>query len=134
MDRALPQTDAFVRDGVVNIRSDVDARFREALSLAAVNDANKTARFYIQRALSNGPMRHGVRLTMAHFGDKLQVKLALTAQIVDGLEISVPGFKKWLELTGFGNDLNMIKGFVAWAEYRNGAGRVSSEIKAAFER
>jgi hypothetical protein len=109
---------AFVRDGVSHIRKDIDARFRNALGQAAVSDANKTARWYIHRALNNGPSRGGVRETMAHFGHELNVKLALTAEIVDGLEISMPGFKKWLELTGFGNDLNMIKGFVAWAEYR----------------
>lgn len=125
---------AYVRDGITHIRSDVDQRFRNALREAAVADANKTARWYIHRALANGPSRGGVRETMAHFGAELNVKLALTADIVDGLEISVPGFKKWLELTGFANDLTMIKGFVAWAEYKNGQGRVIPTVRPAFER
>jgi len=67
-----------------------------------------------------------VQETISYFGDELDVKLKLTAQIVDGLEISVPGFKKWLELTGFGNDKTMIRGFVAWAEHKAGKGRVMS--------
>lgn len=125
---------AFVRDGIRHIRKDIDLRFRNALGEAALQDAGKTARWYLARALDNGPSRGGVRETMAHFGAELNVKLALTAEIVDGLEISVPGFKKWLELTGFANDLTMIKGFVAWAEYKNGQGRVISTVKPAFER
>lgn len=125
---------AFVQDGIAHVRKDIDQRFRNALGEAAMTDANKTARWYIHRALHQGPSRGGVRETMAHFGTELNIKLALTADIVDGMEISVPGFKKWLELTGFANDLTMIKGFVAWAEYKNGAGRVMSSVKAAFER
>lgn len=125
---------AFVRDGISHVRRDVDQRFRNALGEALVADANKTARWYIHRALANGPSRGGVRETMAHYGEGLNVHLALTADIVDGLEITVPGFKKWLELTGFANDLTMIKGFVAWAEYKNGAGRVISTVRPAFDR
>lgn len=125
---------AFVRDGIAHVRKDVDLRFRSALSEAAAVDAGRSARWLISKALSNGPSRGGVRETMNHFGAELNVKLALTAEIVDGLEISVPGFKKWLELTGFANDLTMIKGFVLWAEYKNGQGRVISSVKPAFER
>lgn len=125
---------AYIRDGVTHIRSDIDARFRRALGEAAMADANKPARYYIHRALDKGPRPGGAREAMQHFGNELNVKLALTAEIVDGLEISVPGFKKWLELTGFGNDLTMIKGFVAWAEYKNGQGRVIPTVRPAFER
>lgn len=125
---------AFVQDGRRHIRKDIDQRFRNALGEAAVADANKTARWYLQRALSHGPSRGGVTETVNHFGAELNIKLALTAEIIDGLEIAVPGFKKWLELTGFANDLTMIKGFVAWAEFKNGQGRVISSVKPAFER
>lgn len=124
---------AYVKDGITHIRKDVDKRFRNALGEAAMADANKTARWYIHRALDKGPSRGGVMETMAHFGAELNIKLALTAEIVDGLEVSVPGFKKWLELTGFANDLTMIKGFIAWAEFKNGVGRVISTVRPAFE-
>jgi hypothetical protein len=125
---------AYVRDGIAHVRKGIDQRFRNALGEAVVTDANKTTRWYIHRALSKGPSRGGVKETMAHFGTELNVKLALTADIVDGMEIAVPGFKKWLELTGFANDLTMIKGFVAWAEFKNGAGRVIPGVRSAFER
>lgn len=125
---------AFVRDGIRHIRKDIDLRFRSALGEAAMADAGKSARWLISKALNNVPSRGGVRETMNHFGTELNIKLALTAEIIDGIEIAVPGFKKWLELTGFANDLTMIKGFVAWAEFKNGQGRVISSVKPAFER
>lgn len=127
-------TTAFVRDNRTHIRADIDLRFRNALREACAQDGGKTARWYIVRALDHGPSRGGVRETMSYFGVELNIKLALTAEIVDGIEISVPGFKKWLELTGFANDLTMIKGFIAWAEYRNGQGRVIPTVRPAFER
>lgn len=124
---------AFVQDKVAHIRADVDQRFRNALGHAALKDAGKTARKLIARALTAGPSRGGAVEAMRHFGPALQVNLVLTAEIIDGLEIAVPGFKKWLELTGFANDLTMIKGFVAWAEFKNGQGRVISGVKQAFD-
>lgn len=125
---------AFVRDNRVSIRSDIDARFRSALREGVARDGGKTARYYILRSLDHGPSRNGAREAMAHFGAELNVKLALTAEIVDGMEIAVPGFKKWLELTGFANDQTMIKGFVAWAEFKNGQGRVIPGVRMAFDR
>lgn len=124
---------AFVKDKVAHIRSDVDARFRNALRKAVHADGGKTARNLIMKALEQGPSRGGAVEAMRYFGPELQTKLVLTAQIIDGLEISVNGFKKWLELTGFGNDVTMIKAFVAWAEFKNGAGRVIPGVKRAFD-
>lgn len=125
---------AFVRDNVAHIRRDIDLRFRQALREAAAVDAGRSARWLIDKALNNGPSRGGVKETVDHFGEGLNVKLALTAELVDGIEISVPGFKKWLELTGFANDLTMIKGFIAWAEFKNGQGRVIPTVRPAFDR
>jgi hypothetical protein len=129
-----PGVTSFVRDGVAHIDITVDRRFRAALSEAVARDGGATARRLIVRALEQGPSRGGARETINHFGAELGVKLALTSEIVDGLEIAVNGFKKWLELTGFANDLTIVKGFVAWAEYKGGGGRVISGVKQAFER
>lgn len=124
---------AFVQDKVSHIRADVDARFRAALRKAVTADGGKTANNLIVKALEHGPSRGGAVEAMRYFAGELQAKLAITAEIVDGLEIAVNGFKKWLELTGFANDLTMIKGFVAWAEYKNGRGRVIGGVKQAFD-
>lgn len=124
---------AFVRERRVHIRADIDRKFRKALREAVAQDGNTIARFHIGNALANGPSRGGFAEAKAFFGTAFEPKLALTAMIVDGLEITVPGFKKWLELTGFGNDKTMIRGFVAWAEYRAGQGKVLSGVKQAFD-
>lgn len=125
---------AFVRDGRVDIRSDVDQRFRRVLREAVRQDGGKPARNRICAALDAGPSRGGAMETMRHYGPHLNVNLALTADIIDGLEIAAPGFKKWLELTGFANDLAMIKGFIAWAEHKSGQGHVLPAAVRAFEQ
>lgn len=119
---------AFVQGNKRHIRADVDAKFRRALREAVALDGGPSARFHIRNALDNGPSRGGAAETIRYFGTELDVKLAITAQIVDALEISVPGFKKWLELTGFANDKTMIRGFVAWAEHKSGKGRVMAQM------
>ena len=124
---------SFARDGKRFIRQDVDSKFRRALSEAVAQDGGRSARFHIRNALENGPSRGGANEALRYFGKELWIKLALTAQIVDGIEISVPGFKKWLQLTGFGNDKTMIRGFVAWAEHKEGKGRVIAGVKQAFD-
>jgi hypothetical protein len=119
---------AFTSVGKRHIRVEVDAKFRKALLEAVRTLGGATAAFHIRNALDNGPRPGGALEAMKYFGAELDVKLALTAQIVDALEISVPGFKKWLNLTGFGNDKTMIKGFVAWAEYNDGRGHVMTRL------
>jgi hypothetical protein len=119
---------AFVKGGQSHIRKDVDEKFRKILTEAAARQANAAARFHIRNALHNGPSRGGADESIKFFGAELDVKLALTAEIVDALEISAPGFKKWLELTGFANDKTMIRGFVEWAEFKNGRGKVMTNL------
>lgn len=124
---------AFSGGGRAHIRKDIDEKFRRGLMEAARHGGSK-ARFYIRNALSNGPSPRGAAEAIGYFGAELDLKLKLTAYVVDGLEVSLNGFKKWLELTGFGNDKTMIRGFVAWAEYVEGRPRVDSAIKDAAER
>jgi hypothetical protein len=123
---------AFVKDQVAHIRSDLDRKFRKALKEAVAQDGGKSARDLVTRALDHGPRRGGAIETIHHFGSELPVKLVLTAEIVDGIEIAMPGFK--MELTGFANDLTMVRGFVAWAEFKAGQGRVISGVKQAFDQ
>lgn len=124
---------AFIQDKVAHIRADVDQRFKKALLNACAQDGNKTAWRLFHKAIHAGPSTGGAVEAMRYYGGTLQANLLLTAEIIDGLEIAVPGFKKWLELTGFANDLTMIKAFVAWAEFKNGQGRVISGVKQAFD-
>jgi hypothetical protein len=119
---------AFVQGGKSHIRKDVDEKFRKVLMEAAARQSNWASRWLIRNALDAGPSRGGADESIKYFGVDLNIKLALTAEIVDALEISVPGFKKWLELTGFANDKTMIRGFVEWAEFKNGRGKVMTNL------
>lgn len=95
----------------------IDRKYRSALLEAAAKAPR--ALFHFRIALDAGPDREGAQGAIRYFGNDLDLKLKLTAQMVDNLEVAMPGFKRWLEVTGFGNDKRMILGFVAWAEYVN---------------
>lgn len=124
---------AFSQNGRTHIRKEIDEKFRRGLMEAARHGGSR-ARFYIRNALSNGPSAGGIAESVEYFGDALDLNLKITAGVVDGLEVSLNGFKKWLEITGFGNDKTMIRGFVVWAEYVAARPRVDSAIKDAAER
>lgn len=119
---------AFVKGGQSHIRKDVDEKFRKILMEAAARESNWASRWLILNALEAGPSRGGAAEAMQYFGAEIDVKLHLTAEIVDALEISAPGFKKWLQLTGFANDKTMIRGFVEWAEFKSGRGKVMTNL------
>jgi hypothetical protein len=96
---------------------DIDRKYRAGLLEAAAKAPRALWHFRI--ALDAGPDREGAQGAIKHFGKDLDVTLKLTAQMVDNVEVAMPGFKAWLHVTGFGNDKNMIKGFAKWAEYEN---------------
>jgi hypothetical protein len=122
----------FTKDRRSYVQRDIDARYRKTLLAAVTADGGRKARWHVNAALENGPSSEGAAETIRFFGDELSEKLQLTAQIVDGLEIAAPGLKKWLEMTGFGNDCRMVRGFVAWAEHKAGVGRVITEASQVF--
>lgn len=111
---------AFIYDqasGRRQIPLDIDRKYRKGLVEAAAKAPLALRQFLI--SFDNGPDRDGAQGAISYFGNDLDLKLKLTAQMVDNLEVAMPGFKRWLEVTGFGNDKRMIRGFVAWAEYVN---------------
>lgn len=117
----------------VKIRRDIDERYRRALLEGARSQGGKSAAWHIGNALDNGPDRKGAAEAIRYFGNDLETKLAMTAPIIDGLEVTIPGFKKWLELTGYGNDRRMIQGFVAWAEHQNTEAKLIKAARHTFD-
>lgn len=112
--------------GTRHIPTSVDRRYRQGLWAAAAK-AGPKVRWHIHHALRDGPSYRGAAETMEYFGARMQEVMVLTAPIVDTLEVAMPGFKAWLEISGFGNDKTMFKGFVKWAEHREkftGAGDI----------
>jgi hypothetical protein len=96
----------------------VDRAFRQGL-LDAAGTVSPKVRWHIDKALRNGPSRGGYPEAQAHFGGDLIEKLLPTAPIIDTLEVAMPGFKRWLEFTGFADCKHMIAAFLAWAEVRH---------------
>lgn len=118
--RSASEPFAFIYDqstGRRQIPIEIDRKYRKALLEAAAKAPR--ALFHFRNALDAGPDREGAQGAIRYFGNQLDLNLKLTAQMVDNLEVAMPGFKRWLQVTGFGNDKTMIKGFVKWAEYEN---------------
>lgn len=112
----------------VEIPVDQDRRFRKGiLELCALNGGQR-ALWHLRNSLANGPSRGGYGESARHFGKEFDVKLKLTAPIVEACEISLPGFRRWLNATGFGNDKTMIKAFICWAEFTLGKGKVLTDV------
>jgi hypothetical protein len=99
----------------VAIPTHVDKRFRDGLKAAAATVSVKVG-WAIRTALDEGPRPGGAKEAIAYFGAELDLKLKLTAPIIDLLEVSMPGFKRWLVATRFADDRHMIAAFVQWAE------------------
>ena len=107
--------------GVLGVESHIDAAFRNALLAFAPEGPRK----HILEALRNGPKGDHGKHAIGYFGrDKIQSIIDQVAPLTDAIEIAFatklgrPGFKQWLNLTDFGNDYRMIKGFIAWAEMK----------------
>lgn len=100
------------------VPAEVDRAFREGLLKAAATVSPKV-RWQFDKALRNGPSRGGYPEAAAYFGGDLIEKLVPTAPIIDMLEVAMPGFKRWLEFTGFADCKHMIRAFLAWAEARH---------------
>ena len=97
------------------IPADVDRRYRAGLLKGAQTVSAKVG-WQMRRALENGPGRSGFAELQTYYGDRLDECLKVTAPIVDLCEVAMPGFKRWLSATGFGNDKDMVRAFVLWAE------------------
>jgi len=66
--------------------------------------------------LANGPRAGGKEESLRHYGslDRLQEVLQYVTPLVEELDRRVPGFGRWLEHTGFGNDVGMIGALAFW--------------------
>ena len=112
-----PKLPEFTREnGQILIRQDVDMRYRKALVDLAAQAGPDYAKA-VMNALNDGPSRGGMKEAQQTLGDDLHPLLLRTVPLVEYLESQCKGMKRWLELTGFGNDVNLIKVFVKWADY-----------------
>lgn len=64
-----------------------------------------------------GPRRGGAEEALRYFDSNPQHPAILsTVPVVEECERFMPGFGFWLQQTGFGDDLDMIKAFAKWYE------------------
>lgn len=113
--RMGPKIPEFMHVGKrVAIRQDVDRLFRNRL-VELARAASASIEYDVRTVLQRGPSKGGARAAQQKYGDDLHPLLLRTVPLVEYLERQQPGFKKWLELTGFGNDADMIRVFVEWA-------------------
>jgi hypothetical protein len=129
----LAKVVGFTVGRTVKIPSETDRKFRRALLEGAAVQGGPAALWHIRNALEKGPDRDGAEGAIRYFGNKLNYMLEITAPVIDGLEVTIPGLKRWLELTGFGNDKTFIKGFVAWAEHTNAKPEIVKAARHGFE-
>lgn len=107
---------------VVRIAKCVDDDFRAFLINAA--PAEIAARFAV--CFADGPSKAGRTEALAHFGgDPQHPAILSTVPVIEECERFKPGIQKWLEQTGFGNDLRMIQAFARWAEIGQGERRLA---------
>jgi hypothetical protein len=115
--RAQPIPEFVADNKIVAVRADVDRAMRRQLVELAELESPSIAHD-IRVILQRGPSKGGAKEAQQHYGDRLHETLLVTVPLVEWLEKMIPGIKRWFEVTGFGNDIAMVKVFVDWARER----------------
>lgn len=108
----------------IQIAAEEDKAFRTFLLVASPESVGKMLR----EVLTAGPMPNGAQRASDYYGLDLHDVLLRTVAVVDEIEWLMPGFKKWLDATGFGNDYRMIAAFAKWADMES-RGELRHELR-----
>lgn len=93
----------------------IDHRIRHALAAAAVA-AGPKAQGLMAAALADGPSSGGAEEASRWFGESLPEVIDALSPMIIALNNGMPGFSEWLDRTGYGNDLTMMRALLAWME------------------
>lgn len=96
--------------------ADVDARMRHALR-AAAQIAGFKARMLMESVLARHALRDQGFAARAYFGAETDTAIELVRLLVIQLNAGMPGFNEWLDRTGYGDDVDMIRALLAWCEH-----------------
>lgn len=99
----------------MRIEVEVDHHFRETLTKFAGRVSPAIER-QVRDVLAAGPSKGGIGEALRYFGDEGPAMVKRATRVVEYLEFCENGFTRWLEVTGFGNDIGMIKALVAWSD------------------
>jgi len=114
------------QNGIVAIRSDVDAAFRKAL----LDGVPVSLRSKMIEALAATPGKDAEAHSRRYFGAELTAVMNEVAPLLFQInkylseQLKLPGLYDWLNATNFGNDYRLIKVLKAWSEMK-----VSGEAK-----
>jgi hypothetical protein len=103
--------------GGVRIPQHVDHAFRRALLHEADKIGNFEVTMKLRKALTNGPSAGGFTEALAHYGESVYGLCRMCAPLLDELEVHHTGIIRWMEITNFGNDKDMIAALVAWVAW-----------------
>ena len=81
------------------------------------------------QALANGPSSVGAEEAMSWFGRDLAAVLKAMDPMIYALNAGMPGFSAWLERTGYGDDVTMIRALWAWFESDPELGAVAASMQ-----
>jgi hypothetical protein len=108
--------------------ADVDQRMRHALR-AAAQTAGFKARMLMERVLGREAMRDDGREAKRYFGDETDTVLELVRPLVIQLNAGMPGFNEWLDRTGYGDDVDMIRALLCWCEHDPAVAEVAARLQ-----
>lgn len=108
--------------------ADVDRRIRIALT-AAAQAAGPKAQGLMAQALADGPSAEGAGEAARWFGRDLKSVLKAMDPMIYALNAGMPGFSAWLDRTGYGNDVTMIRALWAWFESDPELGLVAASMQ-----
>lgn len=108
-----------------------DERFRHMLIHGAPAPIGRK----LKDALSRTPKPNAREYSEQHFGERLPAIIALTRPLMDALENyfeanGAPGLTRWLNLTGYGDDVRMIEAFAEWASMAKSQAEAEQVSKA----
>lgn len=107
---------------------DVDRRIRIGLT-AAADSAGVKARLLMANALDRLPPYDQGLAAKNYFGRELETVLALTGPLLTAMNAGIPGFNEWLDRTGYGDDVLMIRALLAWCEHDPEVAAIASRLQ-----
>ena len=71
----------------------------------------------LRNALADGAPKSGDHREIdRHFGKDAQVIKAILDPFVDALDETIPGFKRWMMITGYANDKDFVLALLNWQQ------------------
>jgi hypothetical protein len=101
-------------DGTIAIPSSVDYRIRQSLINEATHYGLQIA-LDVSGAISGERGKTNAFEVMEHYGEFFGSTMHSVYPLIAYLDQIIPGFSRWLNATGFGSDLILIKAMVKWA-------------------